>query len=361
MKKRDSNLELMRVALMCVIPAYHLLVYNLILKAPYNDATLVTLAFCVAGAIPANYAFMAMSSYFLLETEKRLSPRKFLTTGCMALTLAAVRFCVVRGLYGFNSREYMVEGYITKGAWWYMDAYLLLLLAYPFLNHLLERIGERAHRVLLAALTILLIVSFAAGKMTRTGDLGAFCLIYVLMGYLRRKGYRRFLFVKIRKWPMLAGSLVCYLILFLVGFWAKWPAFGVEQGTGNDILQYIISRYNPLAMVMGVFVFLFFRSLRMDFHPWINRAASAVTYVFLLHETLLAVLWYLGYYWFPMEGLPGVKLLGSIVLFTGMSFGVALIVEVLYRHTVKNFWDRLIDRLCKGSVIKNIEEMEAKL
>ena len=74
MKKRESNLELMRVVLMCITPAYHLLVYNLILKAAWNDAMGVTLAFTVAGAIPANYAFMAMSSYFLLEERGRDFP-----------------------------------------------------------------------------------------------------------------------------------------------------------------------------------------------------------------------------------------------------------------------------------------------
>ena len=148
MKKRESNLELMRVVLMCITPAYHLLVYNLILKAAWNDAMGVTLAFTVAGAIPANYAFMAMSSYFLLEERGGTSLRRFLNTAALTATLYLVRFAVIRGLYGFDSKEYMVEGFITKGAWWYMDSYLILLLLYPFLNRFLRGIGRRAHLAL---------------------------------------------------------------------------------------------------------------------------------------------------------------------------------------------------------------------
>ena len=182
MKKRESNLELMRVVLMCITPAYHLLVYNLILKAAWNDAMGVTLAFTVAGAIPANYAFMAMSSYFLLEERGGTSLRRFLNTAALTATLYLVRFAVIRGLYGFDSKEYMVEGFITKGAWWYMDSYLILLLLYPFLNRFLRGIGRRAHLALAVALFGLLALFFVLGNMTLPGDLTGFLFIYVTMG-----------------------------------------------------------------------------------------------------------------------------------------------------------------------------------
>lgn len=361
MKKRDSNLELMRVVLMGVIPAYHMLVYNLILKAPYNDATLVTLLFCAAGAIPANYAFMAMSSYFLLDTGGERSLQKFLSTGALAVTLFVVRFAVVRTLFGFGNTEYMIEGFITKGAWWYMDAYLVLLLCYPFLNFLMKKISRRAHGFLIAALFFLLVFFFAEDKMLFAGDLTAFSLIYVLMGYLKKSGYRRFLFLKTKRAPMLLGALVCYLLLFAAGFYAKWPAFGVDQGVGNDIAQYMISRYNVLALVMGVCLFFFFKALRVAFCRVINRIAACTVYVFLLHETLLSVFWYFGYLWFPMQGRPGRELTGWIILFTVSSFVLAFAARPLYETTVKKLWDRLIGRIRKTKAVRKLEEIEEKL
>ena len=361
MKKRESNLELMRVVLMCITPAYHLLVYNLILKAAWNDAMAVTLAFTVAGAIPANYAFMAMSSYFLLEEKGGTSLRRFLTIAALTITLYLVRFAIVRGLYGFDSKEYMVEGFITKGAWWYMDSYLILLLLYPFLNRFLREIGKRAHLAVVVGLFGLLILFFVRGNMTLPGDLTGFLFIYVTMGYLRREGYRKFLLLPIRKYPMLLGAAACYLALFAIGFIAKWPALSVDRGVGNDIVQYVISRYNVLAAIMGICVFFFFRGLSVRWSRAINRVAAVTVYVFLLHETVLAVFWYLGFLWFPMEGRPGLELFGWIMLFTAVSFGVAFVVQYLYEHTAKKFWKLLIDRILKTKPAKMMEEMETKL
>lgn len=359
MKERESNLELMRIVLMCVTPAYHLLVYNLILKASYNEATLVTLLFCAAGAIPANYAFMAMSSYFLLETKAEASVKKFLTTAALVMTLCLVRFAIVRGLYGFHSTEYMVEGFITKGAWWYMDAYLLLLLVYPFLNRCIRCMTPKVHLAVVIGWFGLLILFFLIGRMTRWGDVTAFLFLYFLMGYLRRSRYEKIGFLSINRKTMLAGTLTCYLLLFGVGFYAKYPFFGVDQGVGNDIVQYVISRYNVIAALMGVCVFFLFRGIRIPFSRLINRIAASTVYVFLLHETWLSVFWYLGYLWFPMEGRPGMELLGWIVLFTAVSFAAAAAVRQIYERTVKKPAERLIRRIREVKVIKKIEELEA--
>lgn len=361
MKKRESNLELMRVVLMCITPAYHLLVYNLILKAAWNDAMGVTLAFTVAGAIPANYAFMTMSSYFLLEERGGTSLRRFLNTAALTATLYLVRFAVIRGLYGFDSKEYMVEGFITKGAWWYMDSYLILLLLYPFLNRFLRGIGRRAHLALAVALFGLLALFFVLGNMTLPGDLTGFLFIYVTMGYLRRGGYRKFLLLPVRTCPMLLGAAACYFALFAVGFVAKWPGFAVDRGLGNDILQYVISRYNVLAAVMGICVFFFFRCLPVPQSRGINRVAEVTVYVFLLHETVLGVFWYLGFLWFPMEGRPGPELFGWIALFTAVSFGAAFVVKYLYERTAGRFWRRLIKRILETRPAKWMEDMETRL
>lgn len=361
MKQRESNLELMRILCMCVTPAYHMLVYNLILKMPYGQATTVTLLFCVAGAIPANYAFMALSSYFLLESKGKYSIKKFLTTGSMALTLAVLRFAVVRGLFGFNNSEYMIEGFIIRGAWWYMEAYLMLLLLYPFFNWLIHKMKPRQHLCLVAVLFALLSICYLRNEMLVPGDLIAFSFIYFLMGYLRRKDYQHFLVFRTNRRQMAAVVVCCYLVLFAIGFAAKWPAFGVDQGVGNDIVQYVISRYNVLAAGMGVALFFLFRDLQIPYRKGINRVAHYTVYIFLLHETVLAVFWYVGWCWFPLEGRPGWELLGWIVFYTASSFAVSFVIGSLYEKYIEPLWAKLIEKCRRWRPVKWIEEMEETL
>ena len=112
---------------------------------------------------------------------------------------------------------------------------------------------------------------------------------------------------------MLLGAAACYFALFAVGFVAKWPGFAVDRGLGNDILQYVISRYNVLAAVMGICVFFFF-AVCLCPKAGDQSCAEVTVYVFLLHETVLGVFWYLGFLWFPMEGRPGPELFGWIAL-----------------------------------------------
>lgn len=111
------------------------------------------------------------------------------------------------------------------------------------------------------------------------------------------------------------------------------------------------SRYNVIAGTDGGMRVFFVRGIRY-IQPLINRIAASTVYVFLLHETWLSVFWYLGYLWFPMEGRPGMELLGWIVLFTAVSFAAAAAVRQIYERTVKKPAERLIRRIREVKVIK---------
>ena len=354
MKQRSSNFELMRILLMCVIPVYHLLVYNLLLKPPYSPVTLTAMIFCVGGAIPADYAFMALSSYFFLNSRPRSVLKKFLTTLSLMGTLYIVRFVIIRSLFGYNNQEFfMVEGYITQGAWWYINVYLLMQLIYPFLNMIIEHIGKFVHVLILVLLFALFALSFLRNEMHFACDIIAFLFVYFFMGYLRRSDYRRMLLIPTKKFPMLLCAVLCYCILFSIAFYSK----AVRPDIQIDVVQYIISRYDVLGCFMGIFIFFFFRALSMRYHKVINWLARSTVFVFLLHETVLGVCWYLGYCWFPIWGCDVPQLLLTIVLFTVLSFLVAIAARYLYEATFQRLWAKVIDLLCRTKIIQVFDRL----
>ena len=77
-KVRQSNLECMRIFLMLSVVVYHLVLYNGVLATEFNPKTLIGLLATSGGAIVADYAFICLSAYFLLETKKHLFLRVFL-------------------------------------------------------------------------------------------------------------------------------------------------------------------------------------------------------------------------------------------------------------------------------------------
>ena len=220
-----------------------------------------------------------------------------------------------------------------------MDSYLILLLLYPFLNRFLRGIGRRAHLALAVALFGLLALFFVLGNMTLPGDLTGFLFIYVTMGYLRRGGYRKFLLLPVRTCPMLLGAAACYFALFAVGFVAKWPGFAVDRGLGNDILQYVISRYNVLAAVMGICVFFFFAVCLCP------KAGGSIVWRRLPYTCFCSTrrCWACSGIWdfcgFPWKAARGRNFSDGSRFLTAVSFGAAFVVKYLYERTAEGSGD----------------------
>ena len=78
-KERQSNFELLRILLMLTIPVYHLMLYNGVFYMDYHKNVAPGLFLSSGGAITADYAFIALTSYFLLESKDRPVIRRFLT------------------------------------------------------------------------------------------------------------------------------------------------------------------------------------------------------------------------------------------------------------------------------------------
>lgn len=215
-KERQSNFELLRILLMLTIPVYHLMLYNGVFYMDYHKNVAPGLFLSSGGAITADYAFIALTSYFLLESKDRPVIRRFLTFGAQVLTLYVIRFIVIRGLWGFHSGNWFVEDYILGGAWWFVAPYMVLLLVYPWLNRLMERLSRGWHGMLCLGLAIWFVINGMTLQMNFVNDLVAFLLTYFVMGYLRRDDYRRWIFPTGKKW--MAGI---YMTGFLFTFFLR--------------------------------------------------------------------------------------------------------------------------------------------
>ena len=216
-KERQSNFELLRILLMLTIPVYHLMLYNGVFYMDYHKNVAPGLFLSSGGAITADYAFIALTSYFLLETKDRPIIRRFLTFGAQVLTLYVIRFAVIRSLWGFDSGNWFVEDYILGGAWWFVAPYMVMLLLYPWLNQWMQKMTICWHGVLCLGLGICFVANSITLRMNFVNDLIAFLFTYVTMGYLRRKDYQRWILPTKKRW--MAGI---YLFGFLATFFVSW-------------------------------------------------------------------------------------------------------------------------------------------
>lgn len=344
-KERQTNFELLRLLLMLTIPVYHLMLYNGVFYMDYHKNVAPGLFLSSGGAITADYAFIALTSYFLLETKDRPIIRRFLTFGAQVLTLYVIRFAVIRSLWGFHSGNWFVEDYILGGAWWFVAPYMVMLLVYPWLNQWMEKMSLCWHGVLCLGVGICFVTNSITLRMNFVNDLIAFLFTYVTMGYLRRKNYQRWILPTRKRW-MAGIYLLGFLVTFFVSWYVKMPGVMADDAAANLVVKHLIGKYAPLQFVMGLAVFFFFRDVQLRQSQIINRLAKSVFFVFLLHETVMGVYWYLGkingqYPYYSVGAFWGWLL---IYLLSCLVAGVS--AEALYTKFLVPFWGRIIDRIC---------------
>lgn len=344
-KERQSNFELLRILLMLTIPVYHLMLYNGVFYMDYHKNVAPGLFLSSGGAITADYAFIALTSYFLLETKDRPIIRRVLTFGAQVLTLYVIRFAVIRSLWGFDSGNWFVEDYILGGAWWFVAPYMVMLLLYPWLNQWMQKMTICWHGVLCLGLGICFVANSITLRMNFVNDLIAFLFTYVTMGYLRRKDYQRWILPTKKRW-MAGIYLFGFLVTFFVSWYVKMPGVMENDAAANLIVKHLIGKYAPLQFVMGMSVFFFFRDVQMKQSQMINRLAKSVFFVFLLHETVMGVYWYFGkingqYPYYSVGAFWGwllIYLLSCLV--------VGVLAEALYTKFLAPLWRRIIDKIC---------------
>ena len=344
-KERQSNFELLRILLMLTIPVYHLMLYNGVFYMDYHKNVAPGLLLSSGGAITADYAFIALTSYFLLETKDRPIIRRFLTFGAQVLTLYVIRFAVIRSLWGFHSGNWFVEDYILGGAWWFVAPYMVMLLLYPWFNQWMEKMSLCWHRVLCLGLGICFVANSITLRMNFVNDLIAFLFTYVTMGYLRKKDYQRWILPTKKRW-MAGIYLFGFLVTFFVSWYVKMPGVMENDAAANLIVKHLIGKYAPLQFVMGMSVFFFFRDVQMKQSQMINRLAKSVFFVFLLHETVMGVYWYFG----KINGQYPYYSVGAfwgwLLLYLLSCLIVGVWAEALYTRLLAPLWRRVIDRIC---------------
>ena len=354
-KERQSNFELLRIVLMITIPVYHLMLYNGVFYMDYHQNVAPGLFLSSGGAITADYAFIAMTSYFLLETKNKPVIRGFLIFAAQVVTMYLIRFVVIRGLWGFHTGSWFIEDYIMGGAWWFVIPYMILLLTYPLWNMIYEAISVRMHGLLCVLLGTWFVINSITLQMNLVNDLVAFLFTYTVMAFLRRYDYRRWI-LKTKKGQMLFLYILGFLLTFLASWYVKYPGVLASQEAANEIVKHLIGKYAPLQFVMGLAVFFLFRGLSIRQSKFINALARSVFFVFLLHETVMGVYWYFGRINGQYPYYTTTSFWLWLVIYVGSCLIVGVVVQQIYDRFLAPLWLRLIDWVCDRPWIECIEE-----
>lgn len=285
---RQSNLELMRIVLMLVIIAHHLVVNSGLIDAiapgAFDAKTLFVVLFGMWGKAAIN-AFVMITGYFMCTSQltrrkmlKLLGTFYFWEITCDLLFIFAGRMsineCVMGLLYPITS--------INKG---FTASFLFMYLLIPFMNGMIEALDQCTMKRLLVLLAfVFVVVGTFVPSSAVFSEVGWYVFLYILAAYIRLyppewgASYSR---TAIAFVCGIVASVFSIVILLLLGARLGWPV--------TRAYYLMIDSNKLMAFIAGVTCFLFFLNVNVKSSRGINLVASSTFGVLLIHSGSNAV------------------------------------------------------------------------
>ncbi len=351
-KVRQSNLELLRIISMFLIVMAHCSTY-FGLTEKYSTTIginkMITDFFHVGGNLGVA-SFILISGYFMVDQKTTLKRILKLWGQVFFYTVSIwAIWVIVKAIQGgLNYKDVAKQGLfaffpVLTRHYWYVTAFVIVMILSPFLNKLIQSLSQRAYSGLLATLIIIFVVIIGGIPKLLTDMVGGrlvfMIVVYFIAGYIKRFRTAR----KNNAWKHLLVAFLSFVVLFAVTYLITFV--GVK--TNNLFLLKNVYFYrpfqSPIIIIGAVSLFVGFTELDIKYNKFINVVASCTFGVFLLHsnniiEPLLGKL-------FPIyketnSGLIFAYTLGAIIAI----YIVCTLIDLLRQATVEKLWYRFLDK-----------------
>ena len=351
-KMRKSGIELLRILTAIGVIMLHYndgRAFKYVQVGGGNQYLLFFLESCCICAVDL---FVLISGYFLCVTQQR-SLSKILGLCVQVIIFKEVIYLVsvILGKDLFSVRTFVGQMIPHN---YFITLYAALYIISPYINLLLQRLGEKKLKRFL--FTMLLLFSVWPTIVDFSGEvfniewfgfstIGAwgnqqgfnivnFVLLYLVGAYIRLRN------VQVQNWRRWVGGVA--LLICVIFAWS----------VGNEYLSLFGLRsawvyHNPLVIAMAALLFILFKDLNFSSHI-VNELAGAAFTCFLFHGCLLE---YIGI----QKAVSGslIKMILHIVLVLPGLYLLSYIVYKTYDYTVGRIWRKVgmyIDRKVKISV-----------
>ncbi len=313
---RASNIELMRIFAMLMIISYHIIIHcvnvqlvnltsieklqNGWFNNPLFYKQLMAIALMMPFGLVGNALFIMISGYFL--ADRQIDMLKISKKLLSELLFAAITLVVASSVFIWKITSvetpatlfsYIRIQYFNKMSWFVGYYFIIMLLAFCFLNKFLSSLDKNKYLGFLFTILAISQLSWSGAllddlaKGLRTVVIGVF--LYSLGGYIKKYNP----FEKLRGYVLF---LVIVLTNCLIGISYHNTVMGKIQSyyynqtvpgiAATDFIQSIprFDNYSIVVVVLGVCVFELFRRLRLPELKVLNAIARGTFMIYLLHD-----------------------------------------------------------------------------
>ncbi len=302
---RNVSIELLRIVAMFLILACHFIIHfdwdshHLRMVLPQEPGWRSAFRFLIVqyGQVGVSIFFI-ISGYFLVEKSFKWS--RLVKTWLQMFCYSVVFLIIVLLLGTFHHYPMAVEP-VMRGpdlyrsilasvfpffynSYWFIGAYLLMLLVAPYLNALFDTLPRRSMGLLIVLLGFFSIQILIFGRTSNWNNLVYAMLGYLIGGWLRK--YYQDYADRFKTFPMI--GIIAVLTAFMVAFnhYISEPSWLVDfMGWKDRIHDGIV----PFPIVIGALVFIMISRIDMNQSPAMAQRvictiAPTTFGIYLIHE-----------------------------------------------------------------------------
>lgn len=286
-KKRDMNIELLRIIAMLMVITLHAIGNGLLFQnANLSTFNTLLLRFLDTFSLTANGIFLLITGYYLID--KKMNLKKILSLWGRVILYSVLMYIICKSI-GLPTDIYNSFLPIMAGQYWFISAYIALYFLSPVINVLANKLNQKQYKYLLIILFIMLGVIriiFNPAGLFSSGMLPVI-MMYLLGGYVKK-------FVKVKPKQYYFTKYILLTILFvLIYIVLQIVQNSVEDKQLYYRMTYIVTyfrEYNNLIIVaMTVLIFLKFKSINIKsnvINKIIALIAPSVFSIYIIHNNI---------------------------------------------------------------------------
>ena len=328
-KTRDSNIELLRIVSMLLVLGLHvnyLTIGNVTVGdvAENPSISFVRMEFESLCIVCVNL-YVLISGYFGIRIKKKSIIGLLFTILFWQITLYITG--VVHGRYDFDFN--LLQKMIIPGSpYWFVPAYLMLVLFSPILNSFVEKSDKkRLGKYIIAFLVVQTVFGYIQPywKMFINGySVISFIGLYLIGSYIRRYTAKQGNSTKRYYAFYIIIATIATASAFLI-FRYSDSAF-ILKNTDN---WFIVSYISPFAIAGAVCLFIAFTGTKIRNNIFINRIAASAFPVYLIHIHPFTVTYFLKYADYIYKELDGIIYMIAIICYIISVYFICTILDQL--------------------------------
>lgn len=307
-KERSSNLELYRIIVMFLIVCHHYVINDglgNVASSEFTPNSLFYNLFGMWGKTGIN-CFVMITGYFMCSSTITL--RKFIKLYLQVLFYAVVLYVIfwLTGYYSFSVKDLFLKclpfrNVVSNS---FVNAFIVWWLFIPFLNAMVNNITAKQHgNLILLTVTLFTVYPILPICEIAVNPICWFSTLYFISSYIRKYPEKIYKAYSGKTWGGLTLVSVITSMLSVVAILLINQSYGKAIG----IYGFVADSHKPLALLVAVCSFMFFKNIRMGYSRLINMAGGATFGVLLIHANSNAMrqwLWYdtidcVGHYSMP--------------------------------------------------------------